>query len=68
MNARWTSRKFLLTLAAQITAMMVLIWPQRGSEITEAAQTITGLLVMMLTALGYVRTEGAIDQEDRKSP
>lgn len=68
MRARWTSRKFLLSLSAQITAMLVLFWPERGSAITEAAQVITALVVMLASALGYVRAESSIDRENLSSP
>lgn len=62
MRSRWCSRKFLLSLAAQVAALAVLIWPQYESEIVQICQTVTALLVMMLSALGYVQAEGAIDR------
>ena len=63
MQNRWTSRKFLTTLAAQVAAVAVLIWPQQESAIVEAAQTIAALAVLALTALGYVSAEASIDRQ-----
>jgi hypothetical protein len=60
--SRWRSRKFLITLAAQVTAILTLLWPQHESAIAEASGAITALLMMGLTAVGYVVTEGAIDR------
>ena len=68
MSTRWTSRKFLLSLSAQITALLVLLWPERGSQITEAAQVITALVVMLVSALGYVRAEASIDRRNISPP
>ena len=59
---RFTSRKFLLTLAAQLTAIAVLLWPAHESAIVEASRSITSLLVLLLTALGYVSAEASIDR------
>ncbi|MFW6059389.1 MAG: hypothetical protein ACODAQ_04365 [Phycisphaeraceae bacterium] len=63
MPRRWTSRKFLVSLAAQVTAIAVLLWPQHESAIVEASQSITALLVLVLSALGYVRSEASIDRQ-----
>lgn len=68
MPTRWTSRKFLLTLSAQIAAVLVLLFPRRGTEIGEATQAVASLLVMLLTALGYVRAEASLDQQNRDNP
>ncbi|NBC96476.1 MAG: hypothetical protein GVY27_09000, partial [Deinococcus-Thermus bacterium] len=59
---RWRSRKFLVTLAAQVTAVLTLLWPAHESAIVEASGAVTALLVMGLSAVGYVATEGAIDR------
>ncbi len=63
MPARWTSRKFLLSLGAQITALAVLLWPSHESAIVEASQSITALLVILLTTMGYVQAEASIDRK-----
>lgn len=59
---RWRSRKFLITLAAQATAILTLLWPPHESAIADARGAITAPLMMGLTAVGYVVTEGAIDR------
>ncbi|MFW5682001.1 MAG: hypothetical protein ACOC1G_03260 [Phycisphaeraceae bacterium] len=61
-SMRWRSRKFLVTLAAQVTAILTLLWPQHETAIAEASGAVTALLVMGLTAVGYVVTEGTIDR------
>ena len=60
---RWTSRKFLLTLAAQITAVAVLIWPEHESALVEASRSITALVVIALSSLGYVQAEASVDRQ-----
>jgi hypothetical protein len=59
---RWTSRKFLLSLATQVTALLVILWPQHESAILQASQSITALVVMVLTTLGYVHAEAGLDR------
>ena len=66
-NARWTSRKFLLAVSAQVTAMLVLLWPQHAAPIVEAAQAVTALAVIALTALGYLAAEGGVDRARARS-
>lgn len=68
MPSRWTSRKFLLTLSAQIAALLVLLFPHRGAEIGEATQAIASLLVMLLSSLGYVHAESSIDRLNQNNP
>ncbi|MBI1373901.1 MAG: hypothetical protein GC159_14355 [Phycisphaera sp.] len=68
MNRRWTSRKFLTTLAAQIAAVAVLIWPGHREAIAQAAETIAALAVLALTATGYAAAESSIDRANRASP
>ena len=59
---RWMSRKFLVSLAAQLTAMAVLLWPGHESQIVEASQSVTALAVLLLSSLGYVAAESSIDR------
>jgi hypothetical protein len=66
LRPRWTSRKFLMALSAQVTALVVLMWPGQESAIVEASTSITSLLVVLATSLGYVASEAAIDA--RKAP
>ena len=61
LNNRWTSRKFILSAAAQVAALLVLLWPAHQSAIVEACRNGGALLVMLLSALGYVKAEAAID-------
>jgi len=67
MPKRWTSRKFLLTLASQVTALVVLLLPQHESVILEASESVTALLVLVLSSLGYVRAEASVDREKRRT-
>lgn len=65
MPKRWTSRKFVTSLAAQVTAVVVLMWPAHESEIVEASRSITALVVLVLSALGYVHAEASVDRQRR---
>lgn len=61
-NHRWTSRKFLISLCVQVTAIAVLVWPEHESAIVEAGRSITALVVMLLSGLGYVTAEASLDR------
>lgn len=63
MSKRWTSRKFLVALGAQVAGLVVLFWPEHEQVIVEAVTSTTALLVVVLAALGYIRAEGAVDRE-----
>ncbi len=58
---RWTSRKFIMAVSAQQTALVVLIWPGHELAIVEAATSITSLFVVLASSLGYVASEAMID-------
>ena len=58
---RWTSRKFILAVSAQLTSIVVLFWPGHESAIVEASTSITSLVVILATSLGYVAAEASID-------
>lgn len=62
MTNRWLSRKFLLSLSAQVTAVLVLVWPQHESAIAQASTSVTALVVLLLSGLGYVRAEASVDR------
>ena len=62
-RTRWTSRKFLVSVAAQVTAMAVLLWPEHESVIVEVSRSVMGLTVILLSALGYVTAEASLDRE-----
>ena len=63
---RWTSRKFIMAVSAQLTSMIVLMWPGHENAIVEASTSVTSLLVILATTLGYVMAEASIDA--RKPP
>jgi len=60
---RWLSRKFIVSAAAQLAAVGALIWPSHEEVILSAVQSIAALVVVGLSAMGYVRMEGKLDQE-----
>ena len=61
-SKRWMSRKFLVSLAAQVTAIAVLLWPEHESAIVEAGRSITALVVLGLASLGYLAAEASVDR------
>lgn len=65
MTRRWMSRKFLVSLFAQVTAVVVLLWPEHESAIVEASQSISALVVLALASFGYVHAEASIDRQIR---
>ncbi len=67
-NHRWTSRKFLLSLSVQATAVAVLLWPEHESAIVEVGRSVTALVVMLLSGLGYVSAEASLDRRDGPNP
>ncbi|MCC7408785.1 MAG: hypothetical protein IT442_11985 [Phycisphaeraceae bacterium] len=68
MANRWLSRKFLLSLSAQVTSVLVLIWPQQESVIAQASTSVTALVVLLLSGLGYVRAEASVDRARAGQP
>lgn len=58
---RFTSRKFVLALVGQLAGLVVLFYPSHEEAIVTAAQYIGGILVMALTAFGYIQGESRID-------
>lgn len=58
---RFTSRKFILALVGQLAGLIVLFYPSHEESIVTAAQYIGGILVMALTAFGYIQGESRID-------
>jgi hypothetical protein len=61
-GSRWTSRKFLLSVSVQLTAVAVLLWPEHESAIVEASRSVSALLVLLLSGLGYVSAEASVDR------
>ena len=60
-TSRWLSRKFILAVSAQLTSLIVLFWPGHESAIVQASTSVTSLLVILATSLGYVTAEASID-------
>lgn len=59
---RFTSRKFIIALIAQIAGLVALIWPGHSEGIGAAADAIAAMLVMLLSGLGYITAEASIDR------
>lgn len=59
---RWLSRKFLMALSVQATAIGVLMWPEHESAIVEGVRSVTALVVLALSGMGYVSAEASIDR------
>ena len=57
-----SSRKFLTALAVQIVAVVAIFAPQQEQAMTDAAMRITGLVVLLLAALGYGAVEASVDK------
>jgi hypothetical protein len=64
MLERFKSRKFLLTVLAQIVGLVVLFLPEHADKAAfqTTAETIGSMLLMALTAFGYIRAEGRVDE------
>lgn len=58
---RFTSRKFLLALIAQVVGIIALFYPEHTDAISEAATNFGALLVMALSAAGYIKGEAEVD-------
>jgi drug/metabolite transporter (DMT)-like permease len=59
--SKWLSRKFIVAAVAQLAGIAMLIWPSQGDVIAGLAQSVAALVVVVLAALGYVKTEGQLD-------
>jgi hypothetical protein len=59
---RFLSRKFIMALAAQLTGLAVLIWPQQEGPIAQGIQSAVALVVVVLSALGYLSAEASVDR------
>ena len=68
MSTRWKSRKFITTLAAQVAAILVLLMPEHGGQITQAVESVTAMIVLLLSALGYISAEASIDRAGVERP
>jgi len=59
---RFTSRKFLVALGAQLAGLLTLIWPNHAEPIMATVQAVVAMVVVLLSALGYVSAEASIDR------
>lgn len=58
---KFKSRKFLLALFAQVVGLLILFYPEHESAIESAATNVSALLLMALTAGGWLAAEGKVD-------
>jgi len=59
---RFLSRKFIAAFSAQLAGLSVLIWPEQEAAINAGFESLTGLIVTLLAALGYITAEAAVDR------
>lgn len=59
---RFTSRKFLVAMGAQVAGLLALIWPGQAEPIAATVQAVVAMVVVLLSALGYVSAEASIDR------
>ena len=64
MNNRWTSRKFWMAIVGQVVGIVALIW---GTSTAGQVEVIAGAIIIITTALGYLKVEGDIDKERAKN-
>lgn len=64
--ARLSSRKFLVSLAVEVAALVVLFAPGHEETIHATARHIAAIAAMVLAALGYVNAESQADQQPRE--
>lgn len=64
---KFTSRKFLVTLLAQIAGLLILFLPEHTDQINQGVNTFGALALMVLSAIGYLKAEGAVDAAKAKA-
>ena len=62
MRKRFTSRKFIVALAAQIAGLVVLLWPEHEQDVRAVAESVAALAVVVLSAVGYIAAEASVDR------
>ncbi len=60
---RISSRKFLTALAVVLASVVALFTIKPEDELVDAFTKVAALAAMALTALGYIKTEGALDAD-----
>jgi hypothetical protein len=62
MNSRFLSRKFIVTLIAQVVALVALFLPAKAEKAEAVGKEVAAVVLSLVSIAGYVRTEGAIDK------
>jgi len=57
--SKWTSRKFWVAIIGQVVGIVTLIW---GASTAGQVEAIAGAVIIIVTALGYLKVEGDIDK------
>lgn len=65
---KFQSRKFILAVVAQVVALIVLFLPEYENEIAQVGSSASALLLMALTAAGYIKAEASIDAAAVSTP
>ena len=58
MSNKWTSRKFWIAIVGQVVGIVTLIW---GASIAGQVEAIAGAIIIITTALGYLKAEKDVD-------
>jgi len=61
MNSKWKSRKFWVSMIAEVAGIIALLGGNPGEF-----QAIAGAVLAIAVALNYVRVEGQLDLNDKK--
>jgi len=61
------SRKFIVAMIAQIVGVLILLFPDKSDQITHTAQSVSALVLMTLTAMGYLKGQSIVDAEQAKN-
>jgi hypothetical protein len=61
---KWTSRKFWVTIVAGAVGIITAIW---GGLAGGKVETIAGLIITALVALGYLTAEAVVDSARARS-
>jgi uncharacterized membrane protein len=58
MSSKWTSRKFWVAIVGQIVGIVTLI---SGASTAGQVEAIAGAVIIIATALGYLKAEKDVD-------
>ena len=59
MYNKWTSRKFWIAIVGQIVGIVTLIW---GASTAGQVEALAGAVIIIATALGYLKAESDVDK------